>query len=132
MDFKDLSITFHTDKVGECAAFYVQWFGAKLTFDCGWYATVQLSGGLPLFLSFMTPQTTEKGNLFQGGATLNLKVDDVDAEYEKSCKAGLKIVDTIADHEWGDRSFTVKDPVGNVLYIYSDREITGVYKEAVK
>ncbi len=131
MNFKDLSITFHTNKIGECTDFYIKWFDAKLTFDCGWYATVQLSNSLPIFLSFMDPQTN-KGNWSKGGTTLNLKVEDINVEYEKLCKAGIKIADAIADHEWGDRSFTVLDPLGNVLYIYSEREITGVYKDAIK
>ena len=37
MRLKDLSITFHTNKIKECVAFYSKYFQAKVTFDADWY-----------------------------------------------------------------------------------------------
>ncbi len=36
MNLKDLSITFHTDKIKECVDFYCNYFQAKVSFDAGW------------------------------------------------------------------------------------------------
>ncbi len=38
----------------------------------------------------------------------------------------------IEDHPWGDRGFSVLDPNGIALYIYSDREPTGEFKAYFK
>lgn len=132
MLFKDLSVTFHTKRVKECKEFYEKYFDVKTTFDCGWYVTIHFQSNINpyIFLSFMEPQENDT-KLLEGGLTLNLMVDDIDAEYEKMKKTDIFIKDDIEDHEWGDRSFTVTDPLGNVLYIYSPREITEQYKDAV-
>ena len=38
----------------------------------------------------------------------------------------------ITDHPWGDRAFTVRDPNGVLLYIYSEREPSPEFKEFYK
>ena len=63
---------------------------------------------------------------------MNLNVADVDAEYARLKLSGIAFCDEIADHEWGDRYFSVKDPIGNVLCVYSPREIGPEYQKAVK
>ena len=63
------------------------------------------------------------------GVVLNFKVDDVDTEYERLIDAGLLAVMPLEDHPWGDRGFSVMDPIGNSIYIYSDREPTEEYKQ---
>lgn len=133
MKFKDLSITYHTRRITECKEFYQKYFDVKVTFDCEWYVTIQFDSNVNpyIFLSFMAPRA-EGDKTSDGGTTLNLMVDDVDSEYQKMKTTGIKIVDDIADHEWGDRSFTVTDPIGNVLYIYSMREMSDEYKNAIK
>jgi len=133
MKFKDLSTTFHTHKIQECKDFYVKYLGTKVTFDCDWYVTVQFDSNINpyIFLSFMAPRE-ENALVATGGVTLNLMVDDVDAEYAKMKQTDIIIVDDIADHDWGDRSFTIHDPLGNVLYIYSVRELSTEYQAAVK
>ena len=132
MNFNDLSITFHTYKIVECKNFYEKYFDTKLTFDCAWYVSIQLKSlAKPdIFLSFMEPRTPDT-KVATGGVTLNLLVEDVNTEYEKLKQTDITIVDEIADHDWGDRSFTVNDPIGNTLYIYSVREMTTEYQNAV-
>jgi len=63
------------------------------------------------------------------GVTLNFKVGDVDVEHERFVSEGLAILMPLEDHPWGDRGFSVADPIGNSLYIYSDREPTEEYKQ---
>lgn len=133
MKFNDLSFTFHTDKITECVDFYSKYFQATMTFDAGWYIVICLpSGKTPLLLSFQGNTEDMKSELFAGGVTLNLLVDDVDSLYERLKQDGLSFVEEIADHEWGDRAFSLYDPIGNLIYIYSARELHEKYKDAVK
>lgn len=61
--------------------------------------------------------------------TLNFRVDDVDAEHQILISGGLKEVMPLEDHPCGDRGFSVHDPIGITLYIYSDREHSEEFKE---
>jgi uncharacterized glyoxalase superfamily protein PhnB len=120
MKTNELSICFCTGEIVGCCSFYEQHFGAKRVFDCGWYVSLRLGGDGPT-LHFMEPRDGMpefKG----GGVMLNLKVDDVDAEYDRLVGVGLQTMIPLEDHPWGDRGFSVPDPIGNVVYIYSDRE----------
>lgn len=134
MKFNDLSITIHTDKIKECVDFYVRHFDVKITFDCEWYVTIQFQSDVNafIFLSFMKPEYGTAGTTFAGGLTFNLNVTDVDSEYAKIQSAGIAFTEEITDHQWGDRAFSVKDPLGNILYIYSPREMSAEYQNAVK
>jgi hypothetical protein len=44
---------------------------------------------------------------------------DVAAEYTRLAEAGLQTVMPPEDHPWSDKSFSVLDPLGNSVYIYS-------------
>ena len=86
----------------------------------------------PLFLSFQGSYNEEEKASFTGGVTLNLMVEDVDACYNQIKPSGVQFIEEIVDHEWGDRAFRLYDPIGNVLYVYSERELDEKYKSAVK
>lgn len=60
------------------------------------------------------------------GVVLNWSVDDVDAEHERLIRYGLDVIMPLEDHPWGDRGFSVADPVGNTLYILRSRTVGGV------
>jgi len=134
MKISNYSITFHTDKIKECVDFYQKYFQAKVTFDAGWYVSIRLEGNenAPLFLSFQGSYNEEEKASFTGGVTLNLMVEDVDACYNQIKPSGVQFIEEIADHERGDRAFRLYDPIGNVLYVYSERELDEKYKSAVK
>lgn len=133
MKINDLSITFHTRNIEECRDFYERYFGARLTFDCGWYITLRFTSDAcrEITLSFIHPDHSS-APMPQGGATLNLMVEDVDAQFEALQRAGIEFLREIADQPWGDRSFTLLDPTGNILYIYSSRPMSEEYTGAVK
>ncbi|WP_321479655.1 VOC family protein [uncultured Bacteroides sp.] len=133
MNIKNLSITFHTDKIKECIHFYQKYFNAKVTFDADWYVVICLPSEdkKPIFLSFQNLNEFKR-TAFTGGTTLNIETSNVDLCYAEIKQSEVLIVDEIADHEWGDRSFCIKDPIGNLLYIYSEREISDKYKDAIK
>lgn len=132
MELKNLSITFHTNKIKECVAFYSNYYQATVTFDAGWYVTIRLESNIPIYLSFQGCDEGMNHPQFNGGTTLNILVEDVNACYEKLKPMGVSFVEEITDHEWGDRAFSIYDPIGNLVYVYSERPLHDKYKDAVK
>lgn len=47
---------------------------------------------------------------------ISFRVPDVDAEFARISKAGLKVETEPADQEWGSRTITILDPDGNRLW----------------
>lgn len=121
MNIQSVSAAFTTDKVAESRDFYVHHFGAKVTFDCGWY--VNLEFGKPTStLQFMSATQPEHQLSSSTGLMFNFTVDNVDQEHQRLTAEGLTVIVPLEDHPWGDRGFAVQDPNGITLYIYSERE----------
>jgi uncharacterized glyoxalase superfamily protein PhnB len=125
-----ISACITTGKVQESRDFYVKHFGAKVTFDCGWYVNLQF-GRESSTLQFMAPQPGQP-LCSPAGLTYNFSVADVDAEYNLIVSVGLQPVMPLDDHPWGDRGFAIQDPNGVVLYIYSEREPNAEFKQYYK
>ena len=101
-----------------------------MIFDCGWYVNLRIGEDGPS-IQFMQPQNDMP--VFSGkGITLNFRVDDVDAEHTRLTEAGLGNAMPLEDHPWGDRGFSVIDPIGNSVYIYSDREPSDEFRQYYK
>ena len=128
MNALTLSPAFTTDNVAETRDFYVKYFAAKITFDCGWYVNLEF-GNAASTLQFMSPQQPEHQLSSAAGLIYNFAVEDVDMEYERLTKAGLAVVVPLEDHPWGDRGFAVQDPNGISLYLYSEREPDEEFKQ---
>ena len=111
-----ISTAFTTNKVEESRDFYVRHFGAKVTFDCGWYVNLQF-GNETATLQFISPQQPEHQLSRGAGLIYNFSVEDVDKEYEKLIDAGFVPVIPLEDHAWGDRGFSIQDPNGISLYV---------------
>ena len=126
---QSLSSCITTTKVAESRDFYVKHFGAKVTFDCGWYVNLEFGKGASL--QFMTPQP-DHPVCNPVGLTYNFCVADVDAEFQLLAASGLAALMPLEDHSWGDRGFAVQDPNGVVLYIYSEREPDPEFKQYYK
>ena len=131
MKANSLSAAFTTDKVEESRDFYVKYFNAEVTFDCGWYVNLEF-GNSASTLQFMSPQQPEHKLSSGDGLIYNFAVDNVDEEYKKLSQAGLVVVVPLEDHPWGDRGFAVQDPNGISLYIYSEREANEEFKQFFK
>lgn len=126
MKTKQLSTCFCTTEVDSCREYYTKYFAAKAVFDCGWYVMLKINQDGPE-ICFIQPR--ENMPVFGGkGVMLNFNVGDVDAEYTRLIKAGLDIAMPPEDHPWGDRGFSVVDPIGNAVYIYSEREPSDEFK----
>jgi uncharacterized glyoxalase superfamily protein PhnB len=126
-----LSPCIGTEKVEESRDFYVKYFGAKVTFDCGWYVSMQI-GKETSELQFMAPRGNCPPACNSAGLMYNFLVDDVDAEHVRLTAAGLTPIMPLEDHPWGDRGFAILDPNGITLYIYSPREPAEEFKQYVK
>ena len=131
MNINSLSAAFTTEKVEESRDFYIKYFGAKVTFDCGWYVNLQF-GSESSTLQFMSPQQPEQSLSESAGLMYNFSVPDVDEEHKMLTEAGLEVIVPLEDHPWGDRGFAIKDPNGITLYIYSDREPSEEFKQYYK
>jgi predicted enzyme related to lactoylglutathione lyase len=64
----------------------------------------------------LTILKNEKINNNHGNIALAFTVDDVDEEYEKLLKLGVKIIDKPKTQPWGARNMHFCDPDGNDLY----------------
>ncbi len=130
MNINQLSPCFCTKNISVCREFYQNYFAAKITFDCGWYLNMDI-GTNGASIQFMEPQGEMP--VFSGlGITLNFAVNDVDEEYQRLMNAGLSAATPIEEHEWGDRGFSIKDPLGNSIYIFSVREPSEEFKSYYK
>ncbi|MBL3527450.1 MAG: VOC family protein [gamma proteobacterium endosymbiont of Lamellibrachia anaximandri] len=128
-DAKQISPTICVDDPTAGRDFYVQYFNAKVVFDAGWYINVGIGKGE---LCFMKPQRPDQP-LFSGeGLMYNLEVEDVDSEHQRLTGLGLAAVMPLEDHPWGDRGFSVVDPNGIALYIYTPREPSPEFKQYYK
>lgn len=128
MKTNSLSAAFTTNKVEESRDFYVKYFAARVTFDCGWYVNLEF-GNKSATLQFMSPQQPEHQLSSGAGLMYNFAVENVDQEYEMLTGAGLSVVVPLEDHPWGDRGFAIQDPNGISLYIYSEREPIKEFKQ---
>lgn len=131
MKANSLSVAFTTNRVEETRDFYVKYFDAKVTFDCGWYVNLEF-GNKTSTLQFMSPQQPEQPLGHGPGLMYNFAVDDVDQEYEKLTAAGRTVIVPLEDHPWGDRGFAIKDPNGISLYIFSECEPDDEFKQYFK
>ena len=129
MHINSLSPCITTTKVEESRDFYVKYFGAKVTFDCGWYVNLEFGGSASI--QFMTPQNDQPA-CNPAGLMYNFSVSDVDEVYQSLSDFGLVAVMPLDDHPWGDRGFAVQDPNGLVVYIYSERQPTPEFKQYYK
>jgi PhnB protein len=79
-------------------------------------ATVMLSDEYPEH-GLLAP--TGDGN---NAVTLHIHCDDVDQLFERAVKAGASVVRALADHFYGERSGTVRDPFGHEWLLGSQIE----------
>lgn len=127
MDIRTASTTFTTSRLPETRRFYEDHFDARAVFDCGWYVVLRLTGadGGPE-VCLIEPR--DGAPEFQGGVTLNLRVENSDAVHARLAEEGLKPLIPLEDHPWGDRGFGVVDPAGVVVYCYHDIEPAAEFK----
>ncbi len=119
-------------RADEAIAFYVRTFDAvekfRLVEPTGRIGHAELAlGGATLMLSDEYPEHGIVGPESVGGTTfsIHLHVDDADALIERAVANGAELVRPPADHFYGERSGTVRDPFGHAWNIgHSIEEVT--------
>lgn len=120
MDIHELFPYLRLRDAARAIEFYREVFGAterrRLTEPSGRIGHAELEiGGTTLMLSDEFPEYDIAGPQTLGGTsfTLHLHVDDADALIERAARAGAEVVRPAADHFYGERSGTFRDPFGH-------------------
>ncbi len=131
MNTMSVSTAFTTAKVEETRDFYVKHFGARVTFDCGWYVNLEF-GDPRSTIQFMSIQQPHHKLSSSDGLMFNFKVSEVDGEHQRLSASGLPVIIPLENHPWGDRGFGVQDPNGITLYIYQETEPNAEFRQYYK
>jgi len=106
------------EEVEATAAFYKAHFGFQSLFEAEWYVHLQsieddsVNLGLVRFDHETIP---EQGRNQTRGLLINFEVSDPDAIYDRAQAAGLPILRTLRDEEFGQRHFITADPNGVLI-----------------
>lgn len=109
-----------TEDVLALASFYEQVLGLRGE-GSEIHKAFQLDGGELAIFSTQGMEGMAPGSMQGAGSgnfTLGLRVADVDAEYERVKALGVDFILHPTTHPWGNRSFWVRDPEGNILSFY--------------
>lgn len=107
-----------TADVAGTAKFYMQYFRFVALFETDWYVHLQSSEDESVnlaILNFEHQTIPEEARKPSQGLILNFEVDDPDAEYAAAERAGLPILKTLRDEDFGQRHFITKDPNGVLI-----------------
>ena len=107
-----------SDDVAGQAAFYKAHFAFEPLFESDWYVHLQSSEdkGVNLGLVRWDHETIPAASRAKTqGLLINFEVRDPDAVYERVKTAGLPILLTLRDEEFGQRHFITQDPCGVLI-----------------
>lgn len=115
-----------TDDVARLAGFYGRLLGVPVTLN-DYYVEVQAG---PASVGFSRRRFTEyrdedgrhaarASRRRQDQVILDFLVDDVDAEYPRIAALGVEWVLLPATQPWGNRSMIFRDPIGNLVNVFS-------------
>lgn len=104
--------------VAATAAFYQTHFGFKPLFSSDWYVHLQHADHPNVNLAFVAAnhETVPEGSRTPAaGMILNFEVEDPDSVYAKITAAGIPILRTLRDEDFGQRHFIIADPNGVMI-----------------
>lgn len=107
-----------TTDVAATAAFYVRHFDFAPAFEADWYVhlTSRSDSAVNIAVLAYDHDTVPDGHRKPlAGTILNFETDDVDSEYDKAVAAGLPILKTLRDEDFGQRHFITRDPSGTLI-----------------
>jgi catechol 2,3-dioxygenase-like lactoylglutathione lyase family enzyme len=107
-----------TDDVVGTSAFWQEHFRFRPLFDSGWYVHLQSAEDNRVNLGLVqgdheTVPVSGRGRV--SGLIINFEVKDPDAVYERVKAAGLPILLTLRDEDFGQRHFISADPNGVMI-----------------
>lgn len=109
-----------TGDVNGTAAFYRRHFGFVALFESDWYVHLQLEGDASVNLAVLDGDhetIPAPGRGRAAGLLLNFEVDDVDAVHQRLVAAGLPVLRSLRDEDFGQRHFITADPNGVLIDI---------------
>ncbi|WP_274628105.1 VOC family protein [Arvimicrobium flavum] len=107
-----------SDDVAGQAAFYKRHFAFEALFENDWYAHLRSTEDMSVNLGIVRwdHETIPAGNRAKTqGLLINFEVKDPDAVYERVRAAGLPILLSLRDEEFGQRHFITRDPCGVLI-----------------
>ena len=118
------------DDVEATAAFYQTHFNFRSLFTSDWYVHLQQLDSTNINLAFVsrTHETVpEENRLPAAGMLISFEVDDPDAIYARLQAAGVKILRTLRDEDFGQRHFIAADPNGVMIDVIKPIPPTAEY-----
>lgn len=119
MKLHELFVYLSVKNAADAAGFYTRVFGAKeklrLVEPSGKVGHLELElAGTTLMIAEEYPELGFVAPAVKGDTSmrLHLHVDDADALVDQAVKAGATLVRPLEDHFYGERSGTVRDPMG--------------------
>jgi catechol 2,3-dioxygenase-like lactoylglutathione lyase family enzyme len=113
-----------TEDVARLRSFYADALQVDAEGDDTFTAFRTDGAALSLFstegMETMAPGSTARGGV--GRYTLEIEVDDVDAEFERLRTLRCQVVKPPTTQSWGRRSVWVRDPDGNIVNFYANVE----------
>jgi uncharacterized glyoxalase superfamily protein PhnB len=119
-----------TRDVSGTAAFYKQHFGFEALFTADWYIHLQSTENEHVTLAILDGSHAtipESGRGTASGLLLNFEVEDPDALYAEFQAAGLPILLTLRDEDFGQRHFITADPNGVLIDVIKPIPPTAEY-----
>lgn len=107
-----------TNDVAGTAVFYVENFRFRVAFESDWYTHLQSTEDEKVNLAILQGDhetIPAEGRGTVAGVILNFEVEDVDAEYARAQAAGLPILKSIRDEDFGQRHYITSDPNGVLI-----------------
>jgi catechol 2,3-dioxygenase-like lactoylglutathione lyase family enzyme len=104
--------------VAASAAFYQRHFDFHPLFTSDWYVHLQQANHPEVNLAFVRHDhetIPEAGRRPSAGLLLNFEVEDPDAVHHRLQAAGVPILRSLRDEEFGQRHFIVADPDGVMI-----------------
>ncbi len=126
-----------TDKVAETADFYTRHFRFRSRFTADWYVHLQSSEDESVNLAILdrnheTIPASLRGRT-AAGILLNFEVDDPDTIHNEAIAAGLPILLSLRDEDFGQRHFITADPNGVMIDVIKpippSPEFSALYNE---
>ena len=111
-----------TDDVARLRSFYADALEAEAEGD-DTFTTFHTHGAALSLFSTPGMEKMAPGSMAQavaGRYTLEIEVEDVDAEFDRLNRLGCVVVKPPTTQQWGRRSVWVRDPDGNVVNFYSN------------
>ncbi len=121
-----------TADVVATTSFYEKNFGFQSLFTSDWYVHLQSTEDMSVNLAILqydhetVPQDARKPTQ---GLIINFEVSDPDTIYDKFQAAGLPIVKSLCDEDFGQRHFITMDPNGVLIDIIKPIEPTADFAE---